>query len=229
MSEIGEKIQSVFRNVAVFKDPKNYEVFNGRNLPSFIKDYLISNHVDSCGNLNRAKLEHFLNLHIPADNSSIKARLQRGEVMQLLTRFVVSTNLKKNRTEFQIPDMGIRTSDAEIPFYLAKQFPNDLVDGEKWGVLKVVYVPPMDRQAGHIEMTDFRPFRPLEKLDLNYFRQCRAKFSLDEWIDVLISAMEYTPSAFLNITQKLEFVTRLLPFTKVVSLRVSLQVLNFTK
>lgn len=212
MSEIGQKIRDVFHNVAVYKDPKNYEIFNGRNLPSFIKDYLISTHVDGYGNLDRGKLEHFLNQHIPADNSSVKARLQQGETMQLLTRFVVSTNLKRNCTEFQIPDMGIRSSDAEIPYYLVKQYPNDLVDGEKWGILKVVYVPPMDNQAGHVEMTDFRPFRPLERLDLNYFRQCREKFTLDEWIDVLLSAMEYEPSSFTNKTQKIEFLTRLLPF-----------------
>ena len=52
----------------------------------------------------------------------------------------------------------------------------------------------------------------MQKLDIGYIRSCRAQFSLEEWIDVLISAMEYTPMAFSGLTQKLEFVTRLLPF-----------------
>ena len=42
---------------------------------------------------------------------------------------------------------------------------------------------------------------------------CAMECKMDEWeIDVLISAMEYTPSAFSGKTQKLEFLARLLPF-----------------
>ena len=97
-------------------------------------------------------------------------------------------------------------------FYVYKQHQGELVDGEKWGIMKIVYVAPVDNERGHVEMVKFKPFRPMQKLDINYIRNCRAQFTLDEWIDVLISAMEYTPSAFSSLTQKLEFLTRLLPF-----------------
>ncbi len=212
MSELGKKIESVFHNVAVYKDPRNYEVFNGRNLPSFIKDYLISRHMSPNGELNREKLDRFLADHIPSDNNAIKSRLMQGETLTVLTRFIVNTNLKANKTEFQIPDMGIKLKETEIPYYLVQQFPADLVDGEKWGILKMAYIPPSDDAQGHVELVGFKPFRPLEKLDIDYFRRCRAQFTFDEWIDVLLSAMEYEPSAFLNKTEKLEFLTRLLPF-----------------
>ena len=45
MSAIGDKIKQVFGAAAVYKNPANYEVFNGRNLPSFVKDYLISTQI----------------------------------------------------------------------------------------------------------------------------------------------------------------------------------------
>ncbi len=212
MSAIGNKIREVFGSAAVYKDPANYEVFNGRNLPSFIKDYLISTHIAPDGSFKREALTRFLDAHIPKDNSAILARLRRGETLTLLTRFVVSTNLAKNKTSFQIPDMGIKAADTLIPDYLIEEYPDDLIDGEKWGIMKIVYIAPMSGERGYVEMVKFKPFRPMEKLDINYFRNCRARFSLDEWIDVLISAMEYTPSAFDNMTQKLEFLTRLLPF-----------------
>lgn len=212
MSELGQKIERVFHNVAVFKDPKSYEVFNGRNLPSFIKDYLISRHMSPDGTLNREKLDKFLVEHIPSDYNAVKSRLMQGETMTVLTRFIVNTNLKANKTEFQIPDMGIKLKETEIPYYLVKDFPNDLVDGEKWGILKMAYIPPSDGVVGHVEMVGFKPFRPLEKLDIDYFRRCRAEFTFDEWIDVLLSAMEYEPTSFENKTEKLEFLTRLLPF-----------------
>lgn len=212
MSTIGYKIKEVFNSAAVYKDPANYEVFNGRNLPSFVKDYLISTHIASDGSFKRDELTRFLNAHIPNDNSAILARLRRGETLTLLTRFVVSTSLAQNKTSFQIPDMGIKSSDTLIPDYLIEEFPDDLIDGEKWGIMKVVYIVPSEGSRGYVEMVKFKPFRPMEKLDINYFRNCRTQFSLDEWVDVLISAMEYTPSAFISMTQKLEFLTRLLPF-----------------
>lgn len=212
MSTIGDKIKQVFGSAAVYKNPANYEVFNGRNLPSFVKDYLISTHIAADGSFRREALSQFLDAHIPKDNSAILARLRRGETLTLLTRFVVTTSLAQNKTSFQIPDMGIKASDTLIPDYLIEEFPDDLIDGEKWGIMKIVYIAPVDNERGHVEMVKFKPFRPMQKLDINYFRYCRAQFTLEEWIDVLISAMEYTPTAFNSLTQKLEFLTRLLPF-----------------
>lgn len=212
MSTIGNKIKQVFGSAAVYKNPANYEVFNGRNLPSFVKDYLISTHIAADGSFKREALSQFLDAHIPKDNSAILARLRRGETLTLLTRFVVTTSLAQNMTSFQIPDMGIKASDTLIPDYLIEEYPDDLIDGEKWGIMKIVYIAPTDGERGHVEMVKFKPFRPMQKLDINYIRNCRAQFTLEEWIDVLISAMEYTPTAFANMTQKLEFLTRLLPF-----------------
>lgn len=214
MSELGNKIKEVFGSAAVYKNPANYDVFNGRNLPSFVKDYLVSTHISSDGTFRRKELAQFLDEHIPKDNSAIIARLRRGETLTLLTRFDVVTSLARNKTMFQIPDMGIKSSDTLIPDYLVEEYPDDLVDGEKWGIMKIVYMMPQEGQCGYVEMVNFKPFRPMQKLDMDYVRSCRSKFSLEEWVDVLISAMEYTPTAFKNLSQKMEFVTRLLPFAE---------------
>ena len=212
MSEIGDKIRQVFRESAVYKSPANNEVFVGRNLPSFVKDYLIATHIDPNGVLRRDALIKFLDEHIPLNPNAIRSRLIQGDVITLLTRFEVSTNIAKNKTQFQIPEMGIKMADTKIPQYIVEQNPDDLIYGEKWGIIKLVYIPPQDKEKGYIEMSKYKPFRPLERLDLNSFREYRKKFTNDEWIDVLISAMEYTPSAFSGKTQKLEFLARLLPF-----------------
>lgn len=212
MSTLGNKIKEVFKTAAVYKNPDNNEVFIGRNLPSFVKDYLLSTHLDAEGNLKRDAIIRFLDEHIPTNPNAITARLKQGEVLTLLTRFEVFTNLAQNKTQFQIPEMGIKSNDTRIPDHVVELNSADLVDGEKWGIIKLVYVPPMDKEKGYVEMSKFKPFRPLERLDLNAFRQCREQFTIEEWIDVLISAMEYTPSAFPNMTSKLEFLARLLPF-----------------
>jgi predicted ATP-dependent Lon-type protease len=43
MSTIGQKIKQVFPDIAILKDQDNYSVFTGRNLPSFVKDFLSEN------------------------------------------------------------------------------------------------------------------------------------------------------------------------------------------
>lgn len=212
MSEIGNKIRDVFGAAAVYKNPQNNEVFVGRNLPSFVKDYLISTHIDIDGNLRRDDLIRFLDAHIPLNNLAVRSRLMQGEHLTLLTRFEVQTDLAQNKVRFQIPEMGIKFRDTEVPRYLVELYPNDFVDGTMWGIMKLIYISPSDSERGYIELSNFKPFRPLAKLDLNTFKEFRSKFTVDEWIDVLLSAMEYTPSAFESKTQKLEFLARLLPF-----------------
>lgn len=118
MSEIGKKIRTVFGNATVFKNPDNNEVFSGRNLPSFVKDYLLASHTELDGTLRREALVDFLYKHIPLNHNAIRARLMQGEILTLLTRFEVQTNLAQNKTQFQIPEMGIKLRDTLIPQHM---------------------------------------------------------------------------------------------------------------
>lgn len=213
MSLIGQKIKQIFPDIAILKDQDNYSVFNGRNLPSFVKDFLIRRHIDVDGILDREAILKFLDNHIPDDNNGVKNRLLRQEQVQLLTRFIITTDIKGGKVRFAIPDAGIKYNEAIIPNYIVEQYREDLVDGEKWGVIKLIYIPPMGKDKGYIELADYKPFRPY-RVDLQYFRECRKQFSTEEWIDVLLSAMEYNPDGFKGITQKMEFLTRLLIFVE---------------
>ena len=94
------------------------------------------------------------------------------------------------------------------------QYKKELIDGETWGVIKLEYVSPSGKEKGYIKMSNFSPFKPYHSLDLKYFIECRKQFTTEEWIDVLLSAMEYSPAGFVDTEQKLEFLTRLLPFVE---------------
>lgn len=61
-------------------------------------------------------------------------------------------------------------------------------------------------------MVDFKPFKPYSSVDIEYLREARQCFDINEWIDVLLSAMEYDPEGFTSMTQKMEFLSRLLIF-----------------
>ncbi len=130
MSKIGQKIKQVFPDIAILKDQDNYSVFNGRNLPSFVKDFLIRKHIDSDGNLNKDAILAFLDKHLPDDNNVVKNRLLRQEQVQLLTRFIITTDIKGGKVRFAIPDAGIKFNEAVIPDYIVDQHRDDLIDGE---------------------------------------------------------------------------------------------------
>ena len=61
-------------------------------------------------------------------------------------------------------------------------------------------------------MVDYKPFKPYSSVDISYLAEARHYFTTLEWIDVLLSAMEYDPDGFTSLTQKIEFLTRLLIF-----------------
>ena len=69
-------------------------------------------------------------------------------------------------------------------------------------------------KKNHVEMVEYKPFKPYRSVDMAYLREARKGFTTSEWLDVLLSAMEYDPDGFDSISQKLEFLTRLLIFVE---------------
>lgn len=217
-----EKLRRTFPNETVFKSPEHYGSFSGMNLPSFIKDWLVNRYTSDNGELNRTELQAFIREYIPMEKSNIKARLrtQREEV-KILVRIIVNHNILKDRVNFAIPDLGIKENEGLIPDYIARHNPELQYDGEVWGVCKLTYVAPNQSTSkkGEIHLIGFRPFKPY-KVDLDYYRKAREKFSLDEWIDVLIRAMEYNPdyddpiNGFASVEIKHLFLSRLLVFVE---------------
>ena len=76
------------------------------------------------------------------------------------------------------------------------------------------YLYPYDKSTpGKIELKSFTDFCPYE-IDLEEFKSAREMFSLDEWIDIVLSAVDYNPHGYESRTQKLSVIQRLLPFVE---------------
>ena len=213
MNKLDIKIKQTFPEESVLKIPQNYNIFAGKNLPSFIKDYLIKKFTDDFGELDKDALLEFIDKHIPQKDSPIKNRLRtHNEEITILTRIIVETDIKQNKLKFAIPDLGIKSSEGIIPDFVARKN-SELQDGEVWGVITLAYLPPEGKEKGVIELVDFKPFKPY-KVDLEYYRQARREYSTLEWVDLLIKSMEYNPEGFETLTQKILFLSRLLPFVE---------------
>ena len=210
---LSNKIKQYFSAMAIYKDPeKTNSLFSGRNLPSFVKDFLLKRYIDFDGNLNAQGLTSFLDLVIPQNPTTVKEKLLAGQDLTLLCRFIIYIDLVKNVKRFSIPDMGIKLNEGQIPEYVCEKHRGELVDGEKWGIIKICLLPDEDGKKSHVEMVDYKPFKPYSSVDVGYLADARSNFTTTEWIDVLLSAMEYDPDGFESMTQKVEFLTRLLIF-----------------
>ena len=212
---LSDKIRQNFTAMAIYKDPDSTNsLFSGRNLPSFVKDFLLKRYIDLDGNLNRAGLTSFLDVVIPQKSSEVKEKLYAGQDLTLLCRFIIYIDLVKNVKRFSIPDMGIKLNEGQIPDYVCDKHKGELVDGEMWGIIKICLMPDPDGKKNHVEMIDYKPFKPYSSVDINYLADARKNFTTEEWIDVMLSAMEYDPDGFESLTQKVEFLTRLLIFVE---------------
>lgn len=213
--ELSKKVCEQFAAMTIYKDPTTTgSLFAGRNLPSFVKDFLLKRYINSDGTIQRDRLTAFLDSVIPTNQASVKDRLDCGEELTLLARFIVEIDLIKGIRRFGIPDVGIKTREGQIPEYVYKNHMGELVEGEKWGIIKLALLPDDDGKKNHVEMVDYKPFKPYKSVDATYLSNAREDFTTREWIDVLLSAMEYDADGFASQTEKIEFLTRLLIFVE---------------
>lgn len=201
---------------SVFKEPEAYSVFNGRNLPSFVKDWLIKC-FSEYGSFNKSACLEFLDEKLPRKGISLRKRLLSSvEPIQIFSRLIVSIDLANGKWDFAIPDLGIGKKDGKIASALTHNKSIKLHEGEMWGILLLSYIAPDESSKGYVELTDFRPFEPY-KVDLEYYRQARKNFNTLEWIDLLIRSMETNPDyqcgqQRFELDKKITYLSRLLVF-----------------
>lgn len=207
-----DTLHSSFADAAVFKLKTYDSLFRGRNLPSFVKDYIIRKYSDVEGNLDAARLKDYLDTKMPTDKDNITNRLLRGERINITTRVVFKTNIRDGKIEFELPDLGI-TKDAYVSPLLIEKDEEVIFDGEQWGNMSISYVAPEKKQKGYVAMTAFKAFEPY-KVDLDFYRQARRNFNLGQWIDTLVCIMGYDAAKLSDEDVKLEYVSRLTPFVE---------------
>ena len=214
-TDLDRKITEVFPNESVYKSRENYSIFSGKNIPSFIKDWLIKKFTDNDGYLDKESLLDFLDKFIPRKENTerIKGELIRTRKSKtLLCRAIIEPDIRKDLMRFSIPDLEIKPQEGRVERYLLEKY-KELEGGEVWGIFTIAYIPPEDKNGGCISLIDYKPFKPYD-IDFEYFIEGRNEFTIEEWIDLLIKSMEYNPDRFQSLEQKLLFLSRLLIFVE---------------
>lgn len=214
-----EKLKRYFDEMVVYKDLKESNCFKDLKLPSFLRDWLLKMFEDEDGNFDVEQMTNFVKANIPSKTEwiGIKNRIiVENERVKILTRISIDINISTQEVTFSLPDFGLPNKETIIEPNVWEDCKDELVKTKEiWGVVELGYRYPENngKVKGKIKLLGFRNFCPYE-IDLDYFKDVRKEFSVREWIDVLLGAIDYNADGYENEHQKLSMLTRLLPFVE---------------
>lgn len=219
-----DKIRDIFADMVVLKDPQRSEYFSNLSIPSYMRDWLVMKFSDENGVIDYDSVRRYIKRYIPnrEDFEQYKFQMVNGDSVQFLARVRVSVDVKTGKTVFELPDFGGARGGASgvVAYDVAEEWQETLLrESENWGIITLCWTMEgtPNKPKGVITMVGYKPFCPYS-VDLDFYREARREFNIHEWIDVIISAVDYNPDGYLdeegNVSEetKLFFLRRLLPF-----------------
>lgn len=228
-----EKLRDNFDEMVVYKNLKQTNFFSALSLPSFMRDWLLRKFEDEDGNFDKDELLRFVKKFIPRkdDWNAIKNKIIiEGERVKFLAKVSVNIDIKTGIVSFSLPEFGLGFKETIIESSVWDECKDDLVKGRDiWGMVELGYRSPdafdiefeyehskskaKTSKEGKIKLLSFRNFCPYE-IDVEQYKDARNEFSIDEWIDIVLGAVDYNASGYKTEEQKLTMLTRLLPFVE---------------
>ena len=188
----GTAIEKIFRGHGRLQRFAEQQFFSGLSLPSFMRDWLLRRFENADGKFYANELSDFVRRFIPKkdDWKAIKSRIvMDGERVKLLAKISVEIDIASGEASFSLPDFGLAAKETMIDDRTWNRYKDELVGGrEVWGMIELGYRPP-DYDA-------------------------RKNFSFDEWLEILLGAIDYNAAGFERQEEKLTMLTRLLPFVE---------------
>lgn len=215
MLSFEQKAKDYYGEIVINKGLFRQAGFGSRALPAYVGEWILSHYMADQEELTteiRKNVAKFVAKYLPAkgQKEEWKNRLLNQEPVNLLDHYTVSINLKTGQRHLNSPFFDIK--DAYITEHLVDDNEFLLTSGV-WGVGELFYIPPdTEKGKGQVWMRDFKPFQ-IARIDLDYFIECRQYFSIEEWIDLLVSSMGFSP-VVNDDYQKMLLLTRMLPLVE---------------
>lgn len=205
-----EKLRECFEEMVVYKDLKKSNFFSSLGLPSFLRDWLLRKFEDDEGNYNIEEVSDFVHTYLPKKDEwiSIKNRIvYENERVKILTRVSIDIDIKSGDISFALPNFGLTEKETIIEPNIWENYKSELVNGqETWGVVELGYRFADDsakpKIPGKIKMTGFTNFCPYS-IDLDFFKDVRSEFTVTEWIDIILGAIDYNASGYKSEDENL--------------------------
>ena len=215
-----DKIKEVFAEMVVLKNPERTKFFADLSLPSYMRDWLVMKFSDENGNIDYNGVARYIKKYIPnrEDYEQFKFQMVNGESIRFLARIRVGVDVKTGKTLFELPDFGGTKSGAggEVANDVVSRWQETLLrESENWGIIDLVWEQDFSKKPprGYVKLIGYQPFCPYS-VDLEFYREARNNFTTEEWLDLLISAVDFNPGGYDSEEEKMYFIRRLLPFVE---------------
>lgn len=216
-----DKLRECFDEMVVYKDLKKSNFFSSLGLPSFLRDWVLRKFEDEEGNYDIRDVMEFISTYLPKRDEwiSIKNRIiYENEHVKILTKISVDIDIKTGEISFSLPNFGLTSKETIIESYVWDRYKSELVNGQEvWGVIELGYRAPDDMEKpkvpGKIKMMSFTGFCPYTA-DLDFYKDVRNEFTISEWIDVIIGAIDYNAAGYRDEREKMAMLARILPFVE---------------
>lgn len=215
MMSFESKAKDYYGEVVINKGLMGKAGFGARAIPVYVGEWIISQFMDGdeLSEDGRAEIVNTISKYLPqkADKNTILNRLMEQEEVRILDDFRVSVNLERNTHDLSIPLLDVNNGMVQ----------KDIIDNNPmllktgmWGLGTLRYVPPdgEDIKKGQVWMVEFKAFQT-PGVDLDYFRDSRKHFDIDEWIDLLVSSCQFNPDVH-RLSQKLLLLSRIIPLVE---------------
>jgi ATP-dependent Lon protease len=211
-----DRVVDVFGVLSIDKTRLPSSGLTTMGIPSFVAEWLLDKIVPGTGKLTAEEQEtvnNFVKKAFPRkdDRNEIIFDLTQGEVHKLIALMQVRVRLDQKAET--IPDPfaripALNLADCSISTDIIERNKMLLRQGV-WGKISVAMRPD-----GKVEIMDFDPFQ-CSRVDLQAYAECRAKFTTQEWKDLLICSMGFNPQ-HPNYTyeSKTWVLSRLLPLVE---------------
>lgn len=212
MNQLDKKINEHFPGLVVRKDLVK-TVKGNAIVPSYVLEYLLGQY---CATSDEATIEtgietvkEILAKHYVHRNEAglIRSTIREKGRHKVIDKISVALNDKKDVYEAEFSNLGIKK--VLIDSDTIKRHPKLLVGGV-WCIADIEYEHTEDKDASPWILASLKPIQ-MSHFDYESYIDARKKFSLDEWIDVLIQSVGFNPEYFGRRSKLIQLI-RLIPF-----------------
>ena len=216
-AEYEKKLKQYYGDMLVYKSSANSKFFSALSLPSFMRDWLVMRFSNSEGVINKQEVSDYVKRVIPKKeqwNEYLVDLLHNDQTARFLAKVKIDFDAKTKTALFSLPDFEVpkKKGEAIVDWDVIEANRDYLLSPtEVWGIVEIDIE---ESNKGNVfKLVDFQPFCPYT-IDLDYYIEARQYFTIDEWINVLLSAIDYNPKGYVSKTQKMAMLSRLLPFVE---------------
>ena len=212
MNELDQKINDHFAGLVVRKDLVKM-VKGNAIVPTYVLEYLLGQY---CATSDEVSIETgietvkgILSKHYVHRNEAglIRSHIKEKGRYKVIDKISVDLNDRNDTYEATFANLGIKK--VLVDSLTVKSHPKLLVSGV-WCIADLEYEFSEENKICPWLLSTLKPIQ-LSHFDFDSYISARAKFSTEEWIDLLIQSVGFNPEMFSR-RSKLTQLIRLIPF-----------------